>query len=227
MRHFFKRVNRGILLGVILLIGLTVFIWQDETVFQKEIPSIESTTAAYMEGIGKINTSGKDFQKIGATMTKEQQKAKLTEFTDFINRYWIESESKNAISKSTLIEQIKGMMEKDSGGNGYIQKFTVKQNGQPKVSKTGPGSADINAEYTFVIEFAGCPTLFLGDYIYPIDNLFNYGKDSSSTEKVDPTRKRFTLNTQLTVSLEKVGGSWKICAASGGFNSSGEPVDIE
>jgi hypothetical protein len=225
MKHFFKRVNRGIVLGVVLLIGLAVFIWQDESNFQKETPAIEKTVTSYLDTLSKINTFNTSLQKIGATMTTEQQTAKLQEFTKTIDQYWAESNVQNRATKPELLMQMKEMVSQNSKGNGYIQKFTVRVNGTPTVKKTGPSNATARVDYTIVMEYAGSPYYFDGDFMTSVSRFS--GKADSAETKKDATLKRYNMGQNSSFELEKIGGTWKIIATLGGSSSSGEPVIIE
>lgn len=225
MKHFFRRVNRGIALGVVLLIGLAVFIWQDEATFQKETPAIEHTVTSYLDAMSKINTFEPNLQKIGATMTKEQQTAKQQEIKKIIDQYWTESNVRNGMPKSMLLEQVNQMVTKNSNGKGYIQKFTVRLNGTPTIKKTGPGSASADVRYDVVMEYAGTPMYLLGEYADITSHLS--GKEPSSDAKVDETRKRYTVNVQADAELEKIDGTWKLVTMNGGYGGSGEPVNID
>jgi len=227
MKHFFKRVNRGIVLGVVLLIGLAVFIWQDEVGFQKETTAIEHTATSYMEAMGKVNTFDTDFQKIGATMTTAQQTDKLQEITKIIDQYWAESDSQNGMSKSSVLVDLKDMVTQNSKGKGYIQKFSAKLEGTPTVKKTGPSSASATTSYTVVLEYAGSPRAFLGGYSESMSNFSGGGKEPSTDTTAIATRKRLTINIQTNYELERIGGTWKIVTTNGGGGSNGGPVDIE
>lgn len=225
MKHFFKRVNRGIVLGVVLLIGLAVFIWQDESNFQKETPAIEQTVTSYLDALSKINTFDTNLQKIGTTMTTEQQTAKLQELTKTIDQYWAESNVQNHAAKSELLAQIKEMVSQNSKGNGYIQKFTVRVNGTPTVKKTGPSNATARVDYTIVMEYTGSPYYFDGDFMASVPH--HSSKADSAETKIDVTSKRYNIGQNTSFELEKIGGTWKIIATIGGSNSFGEPVTIE
>lgn len=227
MKHFFKHMNRGIVLGVVLLIGLVVFIWQDEASFQKETPSIEHTITSYLDAMCKINTFDENFQKIGATMTKAQQTDKLQEMTKMVDQYWAESNTKTSFSKSELLKQLEEMVTKNSKGNGYIQKFTIKQNGTPTVKKTGPGSASAEVSYDIVVEYAGSPLYLLGEHVDVVTNFAGMGNGDSSKPATEAKRKRYTINVHDNTELERIGGTWKIVSITGGYSGSGQPADIE
>lgn len=227
MKHLYKRINRGIVLGVVLLMGLAVFIWQDESNFQKETPAIQQTVTSYMDAVSKINTFDTQYQKIGTTVPKSVQVEKQQAVTKVIDQYWVESEANNVILKSSLLDQVKTMVTDNSKGAGYVQKFSVQINGKPTIQKDGPGSAKEEVQFNVVIEYAGSPSVLLGEYVTPVSQFSGYGKRGSSVTAADTTRKRYTLNMQTTVQLEKVGGTWKISSMSGGYGSNGEPVTIE
>lgn len=226
MEFFFKRVNRGLVLGAVLLIGLAVFIWQDESSFQKLTPAIGNAVTSYMEAVGKLNTFDADFQKIGATMTKAQQTNKLQEITKTIDQYWVEANTQNGILKSSLMEQMKNMVAENSKGKGYIQKFSVKLHGTPIIDKLGPGSASVAACYTAVLEYAGSPTVCFRQFAEPISHFCGGGKEGSPNAAAAATRKRFTFDIQTKAELEHTGGTWKIVSMSGGYSNNSQPVTV-
>lgn len=225
MKHFLKRVNRGIVLGAVLLIGLAVFIWQDELAFQKETPAIERTVTEYLETCAKANVFDTGLQKIGAAMTQQQQSDKLQEFNKILDRYWTETDSNRGMGKSTLAGQLKDAVSENSKGKGYIQKCTVKLDEAPKVTKSGPGSATVEISFTFTIEYAGIPSYFVGYYPSSVDRMS--GKEPNAGEAADPTRKRMTSNIGFQVEMEKSGSAWKIASLGSGSGSGGQTVNID
>lgn len=227
MKRFFKRVNRGIVLAVVLLVGLAIFIWQDESSFQKETPAIEQTVTSYMEAVAKANIFDTNLQKIGATMTQAQQTDKLQEITKMINQYWTDSNAENGTPKSFILENVKDMVTQNSKGKGYIQKFTVKRNGTPTVKKSGPSNATATISYNVVIEYAGSPMYLFGWHTDSVSHFSGMEKDNSSSSAASTTPKRYTMQTQMMVELEKVGGTWKIATINDSGSNGGQPVDIE
>lgn len=227
MKHFFGRINRGIALGIVLLIGLSVFIWQDELSFQKETPGIEKNIAAYLEATAKANVFDPSLQKIGAVMTAKQQSDKLQEYNDILNQYWSEANSTHSMDKDTLAEQMKDLVSQNSEGSGYIQKCTVKLDDTPKVTKSGPGTATVEISYTLVLEYAGLPAYFSGDYPTSVSRTAGSGKRPGANETVDPKRKRLTAKSDFQLEMEKINSAWKIISLGSASGSGAQITDIE
>lgn len=224
MKHIYKRINRGIVLGVVLLVGLAAYIWKDETDFQKETPVIQQTVTSFMEETCASSVSDTEHQNFNSVLTKSQQEQQLKKVNSLIDKYWIDSDDENALTKSRLLEQVKGMVTENSKGNGYVQKCTVKLNGTPEVKKSGPSLASVETEYIVVMEYAGDPNFLVGSRVMSPNQFSGRGKSGDSS---DQSKKRFNISFNMTTQLEKVNGTWKILSMGGGFGSSGEPVTIE
>lgn len=225
MKHFLKRVNRGIVLGAVLLIGLAVFIWQDELAFQKETPAIERTVTEYLETCAKANVFDASLQKIGAAMTQKQQSDKLQEFNKILDQYWSTGNEDQYWRYNPLTERLKNTVSENAKGKGYIQKFTSKLDGTPEITKAGPGNAKVKVNYTLVFEYAGNPSFFPGDFPESVDRASGRGPSSGTT--ADPKKKRITSSRSFNAELEKIGNSWKFTNISGGSGSGGQPVEID
>ena len=56
MKRFGKRVNRGLVLAAVILIGLIVFIQVDQYQFKNSKPEIEQMTRDYLGKVKQNNT---------------------------------------------------------------------------------------------------------------------------------------------------------------------------
>ena len=83
---FWKKVNRGLILGAALLIFLIGFIVVKEVSFEKETPLIKENVESYLSDLFKLqcNVDG-ELEKELSTESKEAQK---TKFNQLLKDYW-------------------------------------------------------------------------------------------------------------------------------------------
>ena len=55
MKRFWKRVNRGLVLAAVILVGLVIFIQIDQYQFKSAKPEIEQMTREYLTRVKEIN----------------------------------------------------------------------------------------------------------------------------------------------------------------------------
>lgn len=223
VKHLYKRINRGIVLGIILLIGLTAYIWKNESDFKKEMPAIAQTITSYVEESAAADTFSQDLQKAGVQMNEQQQAEKLEEYTRLFNQYWTESDlNDHYAKKSDILQKVQELITGNSKGIGYVRKSTAIVADAPTVKKSGPYDATAEVQYNLVVEYVGSPYIMLQGYDRPVNNLFK--KTSDSGDSTTPMRRTIQVNS--TMKLSRINGEWKIAGSSGGYGGS-DPVAIE
>ena len=84
-----RKINRGIVLGVILLIGLVIFLVIDDQNFQRQQPEIQRMVEQYLQDVSEISIFPEQYQKIGEEVPVQVVEEKKKEVGDVLNRYWV------------------------------------------------------------------------------------------------------------------------------------------
>ena len=131
MKKFLRCVNRGLLLGGIVLAGFVVFVITDTISFKKNKPVIEDEIKSYVSML----------EDVGVNKGSDQTSYKEG-IDSLINNYWTFSDEKSDLFYYSLNQnEFKNILElnmNDSDPNAYVSKWTAKVN-NIDISKAGPG----------------------------------------------------------------------------------------
>ncbi len=87
MKHFWKKVNRGLLLGGVLLLGLVIMIVLRQVRFEKEVPEIKETAENFARELAQLNLTPERVS-VGGKLSQEQLDKKLQELNAWGTAYW-------------------------------------------------------------------------------------------------------------------------------------------
>jgi hypothetical protein len=207
MKKFSKRVNRGLLLGGIVLAGFIAFVITDTISFKKNKPVIEDEIKSYVSSLEDLG------------VTQNMDKSSFTsEISDLINNYWTFTDEKTSsfyygLNQNEFRNNLE-IMANDAKSNAYVSKWTAKI-GKVSISKAGPGYATATFDCQLVAEFAGNAYLLTPSNAMTTDSYAYYGEAS-------PTGlSRISIDAQYQATMTKKDGKWKICLVQDcGWNSS-------
>lgn len=199
LKKFLRRVNRGLLLGGIVLAGFVVFVITDTISFKKNKPVIEDEIKSYVSML----------EDVGVNKGSDQTSYKEG-IDSLINNYWTFSDEKSDLFYYSLNQnEFKNILElnmNDSDPNAYVSKWTAKVN-NIDISKAGPGYAMVSFDCQIVVEFSGnacivnpCDAMTVNNYVY-------YG------EKVPTGLSRISIDGYYKMLMTQKDGKWKICMA--------------
>lgn len=231
MKRFLKRVNRGLVLALVLLIALTGYIVTDEIRFKAEKPEITKLMNQFLEDSSQMGIFPKEYQKIGQPVPESVKEEKQKENIQMIETYWgIDSSESWKQKKSDFIQMIDEMLNENSSGKGYISKWTARYSSDPTIKKNGSNAAAVTAEYTVVVEYMGETAFNLPTEIVRSSDIsgdYHEEDENETNEENSDQLKRVTFNGTMNLELEKQDGHWKIIRSDyGGYMYSGvELVD--
>lgn len=220
-----RKMNRGLLLGLVILIGLIIYISIDESNFKKEKPQIIQSLMQYAEDMQKVSITPTDYQKLDAKIPADVQQNQIKQMHDIINQYWTQSQAKGnnySLSKSSYTYELEQMIKNNADGKGYIEKWSVKLEDGMNIAKSGPDAATVTARYTTVLEYAGLPEYICYFHVMSVDNIYNGG----SADSKDANLKRLTITGEVTVEMLRINGEWKIVTAQDWASASNSPISI-
>ncbi len=197
MKKFFKRVNRGLLLGGIILIALIIYIVIDYSRFNSEKSAIKKQIEDYMDGFFKHLESG-DYEALLKLVNDSYTgKAVVSDnyFTDITD---MTSEIKNRIEKLS------------AENNKYDYKisdvsYRITSN---SVKKAGPGMAFVKLKYS--VSLNGYSSM---DIIFPFGIMGGITFDSSPDAKTE--QFTYSFEGEYTLYMYKEKGTWKFSQNSG------------
>lgn len=225
-RYFRKRINRGIVLGVLLLVSVILFTVISNATFKSvERDRIIEMTEHYISDYTALLADhlGKP---LGEALTEKETERIASDFATFADKYFV---YKNKASAAGVSNNAKNMaeIEREYRDNltahiGRCQLLSMSLSSNKnwngiEVKKAGPRNAVIAIDLTGVIKLSGDPTglYFPGVYAYTqtVGEFFidENGNLVPVTPPVpDDTVFDSTCTGSASLFLEKVNGEWKI-----------------
>ena len=218
-----RKINRGIVLGVILLIGLVIFLVIDDQNFQRQQPEIQRMVEQYLQDVSVISIFPEQYQKIGEEVPVQVVEEKKKEVGDVLNRYWVrQTGTVNYQNWESISLEWNSMIDQNSKGNGYISDWSGLPMGSVKITKTGPGAAKAVFPYSIVVEVHGiADSNTLTGCLYTNQGI---SPDQASEEEKQKVQK-YSVSGEFQVDMIQMNGSWKFAEGYYSSVSSAAPVE--
>ncbi len=207
MKKFFRKANRGLILGGLLTAGLTIYIITDLNNFKTEKPLIEETVKEYASALSDFNITPEKYRELNVKYSAEDSEKRIKEFAGFTDKYWLSVD--DAVNEmfgwASLKEDFAESMKlvTDDISRGYITEFSVDLSGC-KINKDGPGCAVMTCDASIYFEGTeNCAIICPGGY----DNSYQWTDDESTAE---PEVVKTSLTQECTFNLERTSDGWKI-----------------
>lgn len=203
-----NKINRGLVLGAVLLIGLICFIVISEVRFSSEKPLIADRVQNYIKELAELSVSD-DGTAVGHKLTEEQKSGRMKKFDALAEKYWLGNVKESDIT-GTSLEKAREQYEQEWLNGIMHEVYTsadVPQN-EVKVTSDGPDRAKAEVSLAgIVMEFTGLkegsdhtPFLHSGRYVWDEPEEGDYLTDSF----------RGVYNGDMEFELERSGGEWNI-----------------
>lgn len=223
---FFRRLNRGIALGLVIVLAVVLYTVITGQTFKKaDKPEIEKMVREYLSDLAAfpVGFEGTTEEHV---LTEEEIRARMKEFSTFTDKYFTYKKS-GAISgvSAQNIEEIESVYREylESGiVCGEVLSFSLEPQEISSglvISKTGPGCATVSLKLAGLIRTRGAEY----DRIYYGPGMYESFRDTYISEFGDTDIGSETENPDavyegrcsgyMTLYLEKVGGEWKIIYA--------------
>ena len=213
---FWKKVNRGLVLGAALLLFLVGFIVVKEVQFKKETPLIMERAESYLSGLCDLQcgVSG----TLGEPLSAQAYSAQKEKLNSLLKENWygeLSSEEYDGFGLSELYANYESYLSEKvtvllSKAELHLQENDI------RVYKDGPDRALVGLS-------ADVKTEYIGD-----GNAFFYGSSNYAVYEDETGAKKENAETlysgvyvlNMTLEMQRVGGKWKIVGMSGyGYES--------
>ncbi|MBE5921603.1 MAG: hypothetical protein E7269_02475 [Lachnospiraceae bacterium] len=200
MKKFLKRVNRGLILAAILVVGLIIYLIIDAVQFSSKKNEITVVVKDYIEAANTLTLS-EDFYD--TALTEENEKA----YRNLLNTYFCEkSVDWSNYNKSELMSYYQDAnFDKE---NGYLTESTYNISNL-KVKKNGPGCALVTLDISYnceTMERAGKEIVAL--FPCGIEYLQYAGEFDITSDVL--TTGTYTFDYSFEFELYYISGEWKI-----------------
>ncbi|MFT3952872.1 MAG: hypothetical protein QM689_13235 [Oscillospiraceae bacterium] len=163
LRRSFKHVNRGLLLTLAVVIGLSVYISADTARFLERKPILESTVEDYIRQGCTLAVTPEKFRD-GEVFTDAEARADFVRYSSLIDEFFtdeIDPDEVGGYYGSMCKDALKAYY-KTEPETGYVTACTADQfTVEDKINKIGPGLAQFRYKVTITTEFWGAPAIFI------------------------------------------------------------------
>ena len=214
MKRFWKKVNRGLLLGALLIVLLLVFVIVKGVQFRAEIPKIRAVAVEGFEELLALNLA-MDGQHTGVALTSEQQAEKMQDVEAYLQAYWdfdvkpdeygwyVTADTLRRAAEAYFANDYVPCMAEEITLNVPDRAVTVTANG------TDYAKVSFYADGLTVLLKGDADALFYGSDTY----LPTLGSEALSELK-NAQAQYVTFETYVDFEMHRVGGEWKILTAS-------------
>lgn len=199
-----KKINRGLVLGAVLIVGVTSYVIYDTSQFSGSKPEIEQLSIEYLGELGSVNVlEGDEFK---------------TTSENIINKYWdFDSNYNNDYSsdKNYMFTSINETLESEELGKVYSFDVSVSD---ISVSKYGPHGAVATVNYRIRTQFSGERTVLSSDGMIWLES----GWDNNNEEERNTKYEQGINFEDVKIYFNLSNGEWKIvCVESYGYMDEG------
>lgn len=218
-----KRLNRGIILAIILFLLLIIYIIFDTISFNSSKPDIESLIQNYVLEIEDISVTPTKYQNVSYEPLPTEIQNEIKDKIDTIaNKYWAEPISNVWGFNKLEFINLKGEMftkeRREYWGLGYVKKCKHNISSKIKMIKTGPNTAGITFSMEVTYEYAGNPhfiTMVYGNANKEFLTQQYYGKQKKIEKPTDELYLTKLKFENIGIIMAKEKGVWKIREITG------------
>jgi hypothetical protein len=224
MRNFWKRTNRGLLLGGVLILGTGIYVGMDYYRFNHSKDDMEQTIRSYASNLAKLAITPDSQAVYGYQLTDAEKDTQYSALEQLIRSYWTDTYDNSEdyyIRRSDLLLTMHALVYNDypSEMAGYITDYTVNIS-KLKLTKNGPNAALFNMTMDVLVDsygYTAYPALDGMNFIDSIGSVVStdsWDDDEDDEASEDDTyydgALRTTASITYTGELLYEDGAWKI-----------------
>ncbi len=227
LKRFWKKANRGLLLGGVLLLAMTVFIVVKEVQFRREVPELRETVRSYADAILQINVLP-DTPTLGSELTEEQKNTYRTRLNDVLVKYWYADVAKRDISEysrmaTEVMEEYEELLSSPVPVIFSSVEYSLTDR-NVSITQDGPDRVRVTVQFEGMnIKWQGNPSyFFFGGELYLQEIEVRPGESEKPTEPEEPAVYQSSFDGYLELELMRVGGEWRVVGTDGNFYNTGD-----
>ncbi len=157
MRNFWKRTNRGLLLGGVLVLGTSIYVAIDYGRFSNGREDMQKVLSDYAQALAQASVAPDSQAQYGYEKTSAEQDALYNTLSEIVKEYWtdsFDSQYDYYPRKADMLGSVRYLAYEDDMP-GYITSYNCNIS-QLELKKNGPGAAAFTMATEIVIDSYGC-----------------------------------------------------------------------
>ena len=191
-----RKTNRGLVLGLIIIIAVTIYTLIDNQNFKKEKPEIKQLVTDYIEKLEEFGVTPAELK--GKEISEQDTKEYIDRWNSFVDEYWIyKKRNLNSvyygIMKSEFSQQYENFLIEKV--NSFTEECTMEAR-NIKISKAGPDCATVSFDFYSVISGTNLMDALTPSFSEDVNWYYEDGNEEDSVSK-------YKLEGEYTLSLER------------------------
>ena len=217
-----RRINRGVALGILLVIGLAVYLTADDMAFAKERDAIKQVLEEYTKDMSAAHLLPEEYLEIGAVVPETVVENKIEENRELLGKYIPARTSGENYTQSPMLDQFEQMLRLNRESGSKVKSYEASLTRIRNISKYGSNMVTVEADisisvsYTqgaFMVNFLRMSNYSFNDYGYGTAMPYFGGSETiaigDSVEKAEElSYMSQQIDTTFTFDMIKRNGVW-------------------
>lgn len=201
-----KRINRGLVLGAVLIVGTAIYVAADNSRFKSNKKDIIAAAENFTQALASSNEG--DEQQIN-----DQWKQIIKDYyTDYSN------ENDYNFTKSDILSEMNNNYYYNNMG--HITKC-IAETSNFSVSKYGTNGAKVTFDCSFYFEYdKECPPWLSFDGLWSLDGGSNYDENGNLILSKEPVAFTETIEESVELYMINTDNGWKVASSNANMSSS-------
>lgn len=208
--NFFRRINRGIVLGIILVIGLSCYLAIDSIAFEDERETIKQVLEDYARDMEAFLLLPEKYREIGVNVPDPVIENKIKENNELVNKYFTSTtKSYRRNMKESIAGELERMLKSNQESGNKIKSCEARLTKVKNITKHGSNLVTVEA----VMDITTISTLEAETF-----HLFHGGGTYYDNNLEIPADMSFlTRSYEITFTCEMVkrDGAWMFSNSEG------------
>lgn len=219
MKHYWKKLNRGLLLGAVLLVGFVIFVIVQNAQFQRSVPDIRELSQDYVAAMMDLNILPDGAMTEDFYLTSKAQEQKLFEMNEILDALWntqTKQENLDGVSGDKMRQQYQEALAREQFSRVLAVEFNLSDKDIDVISD-GPNRAKVSLFtddliVTHIGDEGQC-LFFVNTWgMNEIEDMYEMNNPMEI-----PVRRKSTYRLNMDLELELVRGEWKIISCQSDY----------
>ncbi|MDD4494387.1 MAG: hypothetical protein PHV32_08590 [Eubacteriales bacterium] len=135
--NFFRRINRGIVLGIVLVIGLSCYLTVDSIAFKDEREAIKQVLEDYTKDMETFLILPEQYREIGVAVPDSVIENKIKENNELVGKYFLSTNSYGWNLKESVTTALERILKSNHESGNKIKSCEAKITRVKSIAKHG------------------------------------------------------------------------------------------
>lgn len=209
--NFFRRVNRGIIMAIVLVIGLSCYLTVDGIAFKKERETVKQVVENYIKDMQSFLLLPEQYREIDVNVPDAVIENKIKENNALVGKYFANTSHRGWNMKESIAGDLEHMLRNNKASGNIVKSYDAKLVKVSKISKYGSNLVTVEASIettTTATESAELFCVFHGGFGH---------FDKAYSDNPVKTFSTQSYEVSFTCDMVKQGDTWLFSNSEGMF----------